>query len=114
MLFIVAVALDFVKQIKKTPIVVNDERYFYANRCILPYINEGIRMLDEGFEPGLIDDAAKLMGMPVGPLQLADEISIELCFKIMKATRAAMGDSYPISAADTIVEKMSSILNCIW
>ena len=104
----VAVALDFVKQIKKTPIVVNDERYFYANRCILPYINEGIRMLDEGFEPGLIDDAAKLMGMPVGPLQLADEISIELCFKIMKATRAAMGDSYPISAADTIVEKMCS------
>ena len=76
----VAVALDFVKQIKKTPIVVNDERYFYANRCILPYINEGIRMLDEGFEPSLIDDAAKLMGMPVGPLQLADEISIELCF----------------------------------
>ena len=63
-------------------------------------------MLDEGFEPGLIDDAAKLMGMPVGPLQLADEISIELCFKIMKATRAAMGDSYPISAADIIVEKM--------
>ena len=102
----VAVALDFVKQIKKTPIVVNDERYFYANRCILPYINEGIRMLDEGLEPGLIDDAAKLMGMPVGPLQLADEISIELCFKIMTATRAAMGDSYPYSAADTIVEKM--------
>lgn len=102
----VAVALDFVKQIKKTPIVVNDERYFYANRCILPYINEGIRMLDEGFEPGLIDDAAKLMGMPVGPLQLADEISIELCLKIMKATRAAMGDTYPYSAADTIVEKM--------
>ncbi|MDG1497549.1 MAG: 3-hydroxyacyl-CoA dehydrogenase NAD-binding domain-containing protein, partial [Amylibacter sp.] len=61
----VAVALDFVKQIKKTPIVVNDERYFYANRCILPYINEGIRMLDEGLDPGLIDDAAKLMGMPV-------------------------------------------------
>jgi 3-hydroxyacyl-CoA dehydrogenase/enoyl-CoA hydratase/3-hydroxybutyryl-CoA epimerase len=102
----VAVALDFVKQIKKTPIVVNDERYFYANRCILPYINEGIRMLDEGLDPGLIDDAAKLMGMPVGPLQLADEISIELCFKIMTATRAAMGDSYPYSAADTIVEKM--------
>ncbi|MBT5493349.1 MAG: 3-hydroxyacyl-CoA dehydrogenase, partial [Flavobacteriaceae bacterium] len=93
----VAVALDFVKQIKKTPIVVNDERYFYANRCILPYINEGIRMLDEGLDPGLIDDAAKLMGMPVGPLQLADEISIELCFKIMTATRAAMGDSYPYS-----------------
>ena len=102
----VAMALDFVKQIKKTPIVVNDERYFYANRCILPYINEGIRMLDEGIEPGLIEGAAKLMGMPVGPLQLADEISIELCLKIMKATQTAMGNSYPYSPADTIVEKM--------
>ena len=102
----VATALDFVKQIKKTPIVVNDERYFYANRCILPYINEGIRMLDEGIAPGMIEGAAQLMGMPVGPLQLADEISIELCLKIMKATQAAMGASYPYSPADIIVEKM--------
>ena len=102
----VAKALDFVRQIKKTPIVVNDTRFFYANRCILPYVNEGIRMLDEGVEPALVDNVAKLMGMPVGPLQLADEVSIDLSMKIMKATQIALGDAYPYSAADDIVEKM--------
>ena len=47
----VAKALDYVRQIRKTPIVVNDARFFYANRCIIPYINEGIRMVAEGVSP---------------------------------------------------------------
>jgi len=90
----VAKALDFVRQIRKTPIVVNDERFFYANRCIIPYINEGIRMVKEGVAPALIENAAKLVGMPLGPLQLTDETSIDLGVKIAKATKAAMGDAY--------------------
>ncbi|WP_438955314.1 3-hydroxyacyl-CoA dehydrogenase NAD-binding domain-containing protein [Cognatiyoonia sp.] len=90
----VAKSLDFVRQIRKTPIVVNDERFFYANRCIIPYINEGIRMVKEGVEPALIENAAKLVGMPLGPLQLTDETSIDLGVKIAKATKAAMGDAY--------------------
>ncbi len=90
----VAKALDYVRQIKKTPIVVNDERFFYANRCIIPYINEGIRMVKEGVAPALIENAAKLVGMPLGPLQLTDETSIDLGVKIAKATKAAMGDAY--------------------
>ncbi len=90
----VAKALDFVRQIRKTPIVVNDARFFYANRCIIPYINEGIRMVKEGVEPALIENAAKLVGMPLGPLQLTDETSIDLGVKIAKATKAAMGDAY--------------------
>ena len=90
----VAKSLDFVRQIRKTPIVVNDERFFYANRCIIPYINEGIRMVKEGVEPALIENAAKLVGMPLGPLQLTDETSIDLGVKIAKATKAAMGDIY--------------------
>ena len=90
----VAKALDYVRQIRKTPIVVNDERFFYANRCIIPYINEGIRMVKEGVAPALIENAAKLVGMPLGPLQLTDETSIDLGVKIAKATKAAMGDAY--------------------
>lgn len=90
----VAKALDFVRQIRKTPIVVNDARFFYANRCIIPYLNEGIRMVKEGVEPALIENAAKLVGMPLGPLQLVDETSIDLGIKIAKATKAAMGDEY--------------------
>jgi 3-hydroxyacyl-CoA dehydrogenase/enoyl-CoA hydratase/3-hydroxybutyryl-CoA epimerase len=99
----VAKALDFVRQIRKTPIVVNDARFFYANRCIIPYLNEGIRMVAEGVEPALIENAAKLVGMPLGPLQLVDETSIDLGVKIAKATKAAMGDAYPDEAVDRVL-----------
>ncbi|SFS15597.1 3-hydroxyacyl-CoA dehydrogenase NAD-binding domain-containing protein [Yoonia litorea] len=99
----VAKALDYVRQIKKTPIVVNDARFFYANRCIIPYINEGIRMVKEGVEPALIENAAKLVGMPLGPLQLVDETSVDLGVKIAKATKAAMGDSYPDGEVDEVL-----------
>ena len=99
----VAKALDFVRQIRKTPIVVNDARFFYANRCIIPYINEGIRMVAEGVEPALIENAAKLVGMPLGPLQLVDETSIDLGVKIARATKAAMGADYPDEAVDKVL-----------
>ena len=99
----VAKALDFVRQIRKTPIVVNDARFFYANRCIIPYINEGVRMVAEGVEPALIENAAKQLGFPLGPLQLVDETSIDLGVKIAKATKAAIGDAYPESPADDVL-----------
>ncbi|WBU52226.1 3-hydroxyacyl-CoA dehydrogenase NAD-binding domain-containing protein [Paracoccus sp. SCSIO 75233] len=99
----VAKALDFVRQIRKTPIVVNDARFFYANRCIIPYLNEGMRMLSEGVNPTLIENAAKMMGMPLGPLQLLDETSIDLGVKIAKATKAAMGDAYPDGVVDEVL-----------
>ncbi|WP_066708373.1 3-hydroxyacyl-CoA dehydrogenase NAD-binding domain-containing protein [Celeribacter ethanolicus] len=99
----VAKALDYVRQIRKTPIVVNDARFFYANRCIIPYINEGVRMAAEGVDLPLIENAAKLLGFPLGPLQLIDETSIDLGVKIAKATKAAMGDAYPDEAVDEVV-----------
>ena len=102
----VAKSLDFVRQIKKTPIVVNDARFFYANRCIIPYINEGVRMVAEGVEPALIENAARQLGFPLGPLQLTDETSIDLGVNIAKATKAAMGDAYPESPADEVLFKL--------
>jgi 3-hydroxyacyl-CoA dehydrogenase/enoyl-CoA hydratase/3-hydroxybutyryl-CoA epimerase len=99
----VAKALDYVRQIRKTPIVVNDARFFYANRCIIPYINEGMRMIAEGVTPALVENAARLVGMPLGPLQLVDETSIDLGAKIARATKAAMGDTYPDGAVDEVV-----------
>jgi len=104
----VAKALDYVRQIRKTPIVVNDARFFYCNRCIIPYINEGIRMVAEGVAPALIDNAARQLGFPVGPLQLVDETSIDLGAKIARATRAAMGDEYPDEAVDEVIFWMES------
>ncbi|MFC0339998.1 3-hydroxyacyl-CoA dehydrogenase NAD-binding domain-containing protein [Paracoccus niistensis] len=103
----VAKALDFVRQIRKTPIVVNDARFFYANRCIIPYINEGIRMVGEGVNPTLVENAAKLMGMPLGPLQLVDETSIDLGVKIAKATKAAMGDAYADGDVDAVIFRLA-------
>ena len=99
----VAKALDYVRQIRKTPIAVNDARFFYCNRCIIPYINEGIRMVAEGVSPALIDNAARQLGFPVGPLQLVDETSIDLGAKIARATKAAMGEDYPDAAVDEVI-----------
>lgn len=99
----VAKALDYVRQIRKTPIVVNDARFFYANRCIIPYINEGVRMVGEGVEPALVDNAARQLGFPVGPLQLNDETSIDLGVKIAKATKEALGNAYDAGAADDVL-----------
>jgi len=99
----VAKALDYVRQIRKTPIVVNDARFFYCNRCIIPYINEGLRMITEGVSPVLIDNAARQLGFPVGPVQLNDETSIDLGAKIARATKAAMGDDYPDSPGDDLI-----------
>ena len=102
----VARAVDFVRQIRKTPIVVNDARFFYANRCIIPYLNEGMRMVAEGVAPALVENAARMLGMPLGPLQLIDEISLELGLRIARATKAAMGDEYPDGAVDEVLEAM--------
>jgi 3-hydroxyacyl-CoA dehydrogenase/enoyl-CoA hydratase/3-hydroxybutyryl-CoA epimerase len=86
-----ATAIDYVRAIKKTPIVVNDARGFFANRCVLGYIAEGYEMLLEGVPPAMIEAAGKQAGMPVGPLSLNDEIAIDLGLKIMKATEAQAG-----------------------
>jgi 3-hydroxyacyl-CoA dehydrogenase/enoyl-CoA hydratase/3-hydroxybutyryl-CoA epimerase len=86
-----AVALDYVRAIKKTPIVVNDARGFFANRCVAAYILEGHLMLMEGVPPAMIENLAKMAGMPVGPLSLNDEVGIDLAWKIVKATEAQVG-----------------------
>jgi 3-hydroxyacyl-CoA dehydrogenase/enoyl-CoA hydratase/3-hydroxybutyryl-CoA epimerase len=83
--------MDYVKAIKKTPIVVNDSRGFYANRCVGNYILEGHLMLMEGVPPAMIENAAKMAGMPVGPLSLNDEVAIDLALKVMNATKADLG-----------------------
>ncbi|MFB2549749.1 3-hydroxyacyl-CoA dehydrogenase NAD-binding domain-containing protein [Ensifer soli] len=86
-----ATALDFVAAIRKTPIVVNDTRGFYVNRCVFRYIHEAYDMLIEGVPPAMIENAAKMAGMPVGPLSLNDEVAIDLSQKILKASIADLG-----------------------
>jgi 3-hydroxyacyl-CoA dehydrogenase/enoyl-CoA hydratase/3-hydroxybutyryl-CoA epimerase len=86
-----ATALDFVRAIRKTPIVVNDSRGFYASRVVGTYIREGHLMLTEGVPAALIENVARMAGMPVGPLALTDEVAVDLVWKILKATEADLG-----------------------
>ena len=86
-----ATALDFVRAIRKTPIVVNDTRGFYANRCVLNYIQEGHLMLLEGIPAAMVENTARMAGMPVGPLSLNDETALDLGLKIVRAAEADLG-----------------------
>ncbi|MCK9908621.1 3-hydroxyacyl-CoA dehydrogenase NAD-binding domain-containing protein [Microbacteriaceae bacterium K1510] len=101
-----AVALDYVRMIKKTPIVVNDSRGFYANRCVLAYIREGHLMLLEGAPAALIENSARMAGMPVGPLSLNDETGVDLGLKIVRATEADLGPAAVDPGMKKLLEDM--------
>jgi 3-hydroxyacyl-CoA dehydrogenase/enoyl-CoA hydratase/3-hydroxybutyryl-CoA epimerase len=101
-----AAALDFVCAIRKTPIVVNDSRGFYANRCVLNYIQEGHLMLLEGVPAAMIENTARMAGMPVGPLSLNDETALDLGLKIMRAAEADLGKSAINPAQKKLLEQM--------
>ena len=99
-------ALDFVRQIKKTPIVVNDTRGFYANRCVLNYIREGHLMLMEGVPAAMIENAGRMAGMPVGPLSLNDEVALDLAWKIVQATKKDLGADAIDPAQEKLLEDL--------
>ncbi|MBB4063925.1 FAD-dependent oxidoreductase [Gellertiella hungarica] len=101
-----AVALDYVAAIKKTPIVVNDTRGFYVNRCVFRYIHEAYDMLFEGVPAAMIENVAKQSGMPVGPLSLNDEVAIDLSQKILKASIADLGEGAVDPKHMALVNKM--------
>ena len=93
----IAQALDYIQQIRKTPIVVNDSRGFYTSRVFGTYSKEGIMMLAEGVNPALVENVSKHAGMPVGPLAVTDEVSIELSYHVLKMTKEGLGDDYVAS-----------------
>jgi 3-hydroxyacyl-CoA dehydrogenase/enoyl-CoA hydratase/3-hydroxybutyryl-CoA epimerase len=90
----IARALDYVGQLRKVPIVVHDSRGFYTSRCFGTYSYEGQKMLAEGIDPALIENAGKMAGMPVGPLAVTDEVSLELQYSVIKQTREDLGDEF--------------------
>ena len=102
----IAKAIDYVLKIKKTPIVVNDSRGFYTSRCFSTFLMEGMAMLEEGYAPALIDNVGRMTGMPRGPLEMHDDVALDLSYKIAKQTAIDLGDAYvPAEGAD-IVAKM--------
>ncbi|MBP7065192.1 3-hydroxyacyl-CoA dehydrogenase NAD-binding domain-containing protein [Ferrovibrio sp.] len=99
-------AMDFVKKIRKTPIVVNDSRGFYTSRVFATYVNEGLTLLAEGVNPALIENAGKMAGMPVGPLALADEVSLELMHRVRQQTKKDLGDAYKADGSEPVLTLM--------
>lgn len=102
----IAHALDFAKRIRKTPIVVNDCPAFYANRAFGMYPYEAMTMLGEGVAPALIENAGRMAGMPMPPLALIDEFSIELLYKAMRQARADRGEAYREQPQDAVLTAM--------
>ncbi|WP_134499877.1 FAD-dependent oxidoreductase [Microvirga pakistanensis] len=101
-----AAALDYVRLIRKTPIVVNDSRGFFANRCVLAYILEGHLMFTEGLPASMIEQAGKQAGMPVGPLSLNDEVGVDLGLKILKATKAQLGETAIVPQQEELLTRL--------
>jgi len=104
--YALAMAVDYVKQIKKTPIVVNDSRGFYTSRCFGTYVQEGQEMLAEGITPALIDNVGRMTGMPRGPLELADDVALDLAYKVGEQTKKDLGDKYVDTPAAALIENM--------
>src|SRR5439155_11834091 len=97
---------DYVRAIRKTPIVVNDSRGFYTSRVVGTYLREGHLMLAEGVPAAMIENLGRMAGMPVGPLALNDEVAVDLAWKILKATEADLGADAVDSRQKALLEEM--------
>jgi 3-hydroxyacyl-CoA dehydrogenase/enoyl-CoA hydratase/3-hydroxybutyryl-CoA epimerase len=102
----IARSLDYIMKIKKTPIVVNDGRGFYTSRCFGTYVAEGMAMLEEGYAPALIDNIGRMTGMPRGPLEMHDDVALDLSVKIARQTALDLGERYQPLPGSQIVQKM--------
>ena len=110
--YAVDLAVDYVKKIRKTPIVVNDSRGFYTSRCFGTYTTEGIALLKDGVNPILIENAGKNAGMPVGALAVSDEVALDLALKISKqaiADGALSEDDSSYQATKLMVEGLGRL-----
>ncbi|WP_431677806.1 3-hydroxyacyl-CoA dehydrogenase NAD-binding domain-containing protein [Kitasatospora sp. KL5] len=102
-------AFDLVRQIRKTPIVVNDSRGFFTSRVIGQFINEGVAMVGEGLDPVSVEQAAAQAGYPAKVLSLMDELTLTLPRKIRNESRRAVeeaGGSWQPHPADTVIDRM--------
>lgn len=101
-----ALAMDFARQVGKTPIVVNDSRGFYTSRVFATYTAEGCEMLMEGINPALIENAGRMAGMPVSPLALCDEVALDLIHSVNLQTARDLGREHPATPAEALVKRM--------
>ncbi len=104
-------AMDYVQAIGMTPIVVRDSRGFFTSRVFASYVLEGMTLLRDGVKPALIENAAKIGGMPVGPLEVTDATSLSLLWDVRRQWKLDLGDKFEPHPADTVLELMVETLD---
>ena len=102
----VAAAIDYVLKIRKTPIVVHDARGFYTSRCFMTFLQEGVQMLVDGYPPALIDNVGRMTGMPRGPLEMTDDVALDLAYKIVDQTAKDLGAAYTPGPMDALLKTL--------
>ncbi|ACU74120.1 3-hydroxyacyl-CoA dehydrogenase NAD-binding [Catenulispora acidiphila DSM 44928] len=102
----IAKAFDLARQIKKTPIIVNDSRGFFTSRVIGRFLDEAVAMVNEGLSPASIEQAGSQAGYPAPPLQLMDELTLTLPQKIRKEARAAAGADWTEHGSEAVINRM--------
>ncbi|WP_310620979.1 3-hydroxyacyl-CoA dehydrogenase NAD-binding domain-containing protein [Flexibacterium corallicola] len=101
-----SVAMDFIKALSKTPIVVEDGRGFYTSRIVMTYAAEGAHMLRDGVPPAMIENAGLMAGMPIGPMGLADDVALDHAYNIVKAARQDMGKRFKSPIPEELLEEL--------
>ncbi|MEP7349355.1 MAG: 3-hydroxyacyl-CoA dehydrogenase NAD-binding domain-containing protein, partial [Sphingorhabdus sp.] len=101
-------AVAYAVALGKTPIIVNDSRGFYTSRCFSTYLHEGMEMLVEGVFPALIENAGRMTGMPRGPLEISDDVALDLALRVEEEAQTALGEGYAQNAAGVVLKAMVS------
>jgi 3-hydroxyacyl-CoA dehydrogenase/enoyl-CoA hydratase/3-hydroxybutyryl-CoA epimerase len=110
----IALAFDFIMQIDKTPILVNDSRGFFTSRVFQTFTREGVRMVAEGVPAAIVENAARLAGWPVGPLEVRDNVGLRLTLDVIEATKkdyAAEGRTFEETPSELLIAKMVNEFN---
>jgi 3-hydroxyacyl-CoA dehydrogenase/enoyl-CoA hydratase/3-hydroxybutyryl-CoA epimerase len=98
------------KQLKKTPIVVKNGPGFLVNRILIPYVNEAVRLLEDGVDVERIDRLATSFGMPIGPLALADEVGLDVGYKVAKQLEVGYGDRMSVASSFEAIHRVQGML----
>ncbi len=106
----VAQIVKLSKDLKKTPIVVENCPGFLVNRILIPYVNEAVKLLEDGVSIEDVDRVAVEFGMPLGPLALADEVGLDVGYKVAKQLEAGYGDRMTVAASFDLIHGMPGVL----
>ena len=98
------------KQLKKTPIVVQNCPGFLVNRILIPYVNEAVYCLQDGASIQDIDTVMTTFGMPLGPLELADEVGLDVGYKVAKVLESGYGPRMTVAPSFTMIYNQNGLL----